>query len=176
MLAEIICIGDEILIGQVVNTNATFLSQELSKIGIEVLQVTSISDNIEKIKNSLKSAMEKSDLVVITGGLGPTNDDKTKIALCEFFNDKLITNPDVLEHIIKIFKDYVKKPINELNKNQALLPSKAKILINDYGTASGMWFRKNKKNVISLPGVPFEMKHLMEKKLYLNLKNILNSI
>ena len=81
-----------------------------------------------------------------------------------------------LEHIIKIFKDYVKKPINELNKNQALLPSKAKILINDYGTASGMWFRKNKKNVISLPGVPFEMKHLMEKKLYLNLKNILNSI
>ena len=84
MLAEIICIGDEILIGQIVNTNATFLSQELSKIGIEVLQVTSISDNIEKIKNSLKSAMEKSDLVVITGGLGPTNDDKTKIALCEF--------------------------------------------------------------------------------------------
>ena len=170
MLAEIICIGDEILIGQVVNTNATFLSKELSKIGIEVLRVTSISDNIEKIKNSLKSAMEKSDLVIITGGLGPTNDDKTKIALCEFFNDKLITNPDVLEHIIKIFKDYVKKPINELNKNQALLPSKAKILINDYGTASGMWFRKNKKNVISLPGVPFEMKHLMEKKVIPKLK------
>ena len=86
------------------NTNATFLSKELSKIGIEVLRVTSISDNIEKIKNSLKSAMEKSDLVVITGGLGPTNDDKTKIALCEFFNDKLITNPDVLEHIIKYLK------------------------------------------------------------------------
>ena len=164
MLAEIICIGDEILIGQVVNTNATFLSQELSKIGIEVLQVTSISDNIEKIKNSLKSAMEKSDLVVITGGLGPTNDDKTKIALCEFFNDKLVTNAVVLEHITKIFKDYVKKPINELNKKQALLPSKAKILINDYGTASGMWFMKNKKNVVSLPGVPFEMKHLMNEK------------
>ena len=90
MLAEIICIGDEILIGQVVNTNATFLSQELNKIGIEVLQVTSISDNIENIKDSLKSAMKKSDLVIITGGLGPTNDDKTKIALCEFFNEKVI--------------------------------------------------------------------------------------
>ena len=170
MLAEIICIGDEILIGQVVNTNATFLSKQLNKIGIEVLQVTSISDNIENIKNSLNSAMKKADLVIITGGLGPTNDDKTKIALCEFFNDNLISNPDVLEHIIKIFKDYVKKPINELNKNQALVPSKAKILINEYGTASGMWFRKNKKNIISLPGVPFEMKHLIEKEVIPKLK------
>ncbi len=170
MLAEIICIGDEILIGQVVNTNATFLSKELNKIGIEVLQVTAISDDIENIKNSLKNAMEKSDLVVITGGLGPTNDDKTKIALCEFFNDKLISNPDVLEHIKKIFKEYVKMPINELNKNQSLLPSNAEILINEFGTASGMWFRKNKKNVISLPGVPFEMKHLIKKEVIPKLK------
>ena len=170
MLAEIICIGDEILIGQVVNTNATYLSKELNKIGVQVLQITSISDDIKKIKNSLKNAMEKSDLVIITGGLGPTNDDKTKIALCEFFNDKLISNPDILEHIIKIFKDYVKKPINELNKNQALLPSKAKILVNEFGTASGMWFAKDKKIVISLPGVPFEMKHLMEKKVISELK------
>ena len=175
MLAEIICIGDEILIGQVVNTNATFLSKELNKIGIEVLQVTSISDDLENIKKSLKNAMEKSDLVVITGGLGPTNDDKTKIALCEFFNDKLILNPNVLEHIVKIFKGYVKKPINELNKNQALLRSKAKILINEFGTASGMWFSKDKKNVVSLPGVPFEMKHLMEKKVIPKLRKYSSS-
>ena len=107
MLAEIICVGDEILIGQVVNTNATFISKELNKIGIEVLKVTSISDDTENIKNSLKIAMEKSDLVLITGGLGPTNDDKTKIALCQFFNDKLITNTDVLEHIIQIFKNII---------------------------------------------------------------------
>ena len=166
MKCEVISIGDELLIGQTINTNASWIGEELNNLGFNISHGAVISDNKEDIISALKNAANRSDVIIITGGLGPTNDDKTKIALCEFFNDKLITNPDVLEHIIKIFKDYVKKPINELNKNQALLPSKAKILINDYGTASGMWFRKNKKNVISLPGVPFEMKHLMKKKSY----------
>ena len=127
MISEIISIGDEILIGQIVNTNSVFIAKELNKIGIEVGQITAISDNSKKIINSLNLAKERADIVIITGGLGPTKDDLTKHTLCKYFNDVLIENKDVLDHIEEIFLKYVSTPINEKNRAQALLPSKAKI-------------------------------------------------
>ena len=161
MRAELITIGDEILIGQIVNTNAVFLAKALSKIGIEITKITSISDNKEAIIKSLESTSPRSKLVVLTGGLGPTKDDITKHTLCAYFNDILVENKEILLHIEEIFKKYVTTPINDQNRKQALLPSKAKILKNEYGTASGMWFEKNDQVIIALPGVPFEMKSMM---------------
>jgi nicotinamide-nucleotide amidase len=162
MISEIISIGDEILIGQIVNTNSVFIAKELNKIGIEVGQITAISDNSKKIINSLNLAKERADIVIITGGLGPTKDDLTKHTLCKYFNDVLIENKDVLDHIEEIFLKYVSTPINEKNRAQALLPSKAKIFKNKYGTACGMCFKKGNVYFISLPGVPFEMKEIFE--------------
>ena len=162
MISEIISIGDEILIGQIVNTNSVFIAKELNKIGIEVGQITAISDNSKKIINSLNLAKQRADIVIITGGLGPTKDDLTKHTLCEYFNDVLIENKDVLDHIEEIFLKYVSTPINEKNRAQALLPSKAKIFKNKYGTACGMCFKKENVYFISLPGVPFEMKEIFE--------------
>ena len=161
MRAELITIGDEILIGQIVNTNAVFLAKALNKIGIEITKITSISDNKEAIINALESSYPRSKLVVLTGGLGPTKDDITKHTLCAYFNDILVENKEILFHIEEIFKKYVITPINDQNRKQALLPSKAKILKNEYGTASGMWFEKNDQAIIALPGVPFEMKALV---------------
>jgi len=159
--AELITIGDEILIGQIVNTNAVFLAKALNKIGIEITKITSISDNKEAIINALESTYSRSKLVILTGGLGPTKDDITKHTLCAYFNDILVENKEILLHIEEIFKKYVTTPINDQNRKQALLPSKAKILKNEYGTASGMWFEKNDQAIIALPGVPFEMKALV---------------
>ena len=164
MKAELITIGDEILIGQIVNTNSVFLAKELNKIGIEINQITSISDDSDSIKKALDSSYNRSDLVILTGGLGPTKDDLTKHTLCNYFNDKLIENKEVLRHIEEIFEKYVSTPINDQNRKQAFLPSKAKIFKNQHGTASGMWFKKKDQIIVSLPGVPFEMKELMIKQ------------
>jgi len=161
MVSEIISIGDEILIGQIVNTNAVFIAKELNKIGIEVEQITSISDNKEKIVKCLDHAKKRVNIIIITGGLGPTNDDLTKHTLCSYFDDVLIKNEKVLSHIEDMFLKYVPTPINDKNREQALLPSKAKILKNKHGTASGMWFEKDDVVFISLPGVPFEMKEII---------------
>ena len=161
MNAELITIGDEILIGQIVNTNAVFLGKALNKIGIEIVQITSISDKKEAITKALDASYERAQLVILTGGLGPTKDDLTKHTLCEYFNDVLVENKEILAHIEEIFEKYVTTPINNQNRQQALLPSQAKILKNQHGTASGMWFEKKDQVIISLPGVPFEMKALM---------------
>tara|TARA_B100000965_G_scaffold403503_1_gene431727 strand:+ start:30 stop:1271 length:1242 start_codon:yes stop_codon:yes gene_type:complete len=169
--AELITIGDEILIGQIVNTNAVFLAKALNKIGIEITKITSISDNKEAIINALESSYPRSKLVVLTGGLGPTKDDITKHTLCAYFNDILVENKEILFHIEEIFKKYVTTPINDQNRKQALLPSKAKILKNEYGTASGMWFEKNDQVIIALPGVPFEMKALVNDSVLPSLKS-----
>tara|TARA_B100000575_G_scaffold135121_1_gene107729 strand:- start:10405 stop:11646 length:1242 start_codon:yes stop_codon:yes gene_type:complete len=171
MKAELITIGDEILIGQIVNTNSVFLAKALNNIGIEIIQITSISDKKEDIISALKSSEKRAKLVILTGGLGPTSDDLTKQTLCSFFDDKLIENKEILDHIEEIFKKYVTTPINDQNRKQALLPSKAKIFKNNYGTASGMWFEKNGQVIISLPGVPFEMKSLMTKEVIPKLQN-----
>ena len=161
MKAELITIGDEILIGQIVNTNSVFLAKVLNKIGIEIAQITSISDERTAITKALDASSERAELVILTGGLGPTKDDITKHTLCSYFDDTLVENKEILAHIEEIFEKYVTTPINDQNRQQALLPSKAKILKNQHGTASGMWFEKERRVIISLPGVPFEMKALM---------------
>ncbi|QYA25824.1 competence/damage-inducible protein A [Gramella sp. MT6] len=165
MKAEIITIGDEILIGQIIDTNSAYISKELNKIGVSVHQITSIQDEREHILQSLKEAAERVDIVIITGGLGPTKDDITKKCLCEFFNDKLERNQKVLKHIEDLFDKYIDTPISDLNRDQALLPSKATALHNEYGTAPGMWFEENNKVFVSMPGVPYEMRGLMEREI-----------
>jgi|TARA_B110000444_G_scaffold60585_1_gene56641 nicotinamide-nucleotide amidase len=165
MKAELVSIGDEILIGQIVNTNAVFLAKALNKIGIEITQITSISDDKESIIKTLEDSAFRAQLVILTGGLGPTKDDLTKHTLCEYFNDTLVENKQILAHIEEIFAKYITTPINNENRKQALLPSKARIFKNNHGTASGMWFKKGEQVIISLPGVPFEMKSLMTDKI-----------
>ncbi|WP_276391638.1 competence/damage-inducible protein A [Eudoraea chungangensis] len=161
MFAEIITIGDEILIGQIVDTNSTFIATELNKIGVSVYQITSVQDDRDHILNALSEAQERAELVIITGGLGPTKDDITKHTLCEFTDDNLIENTEVLGHIEELFRSYISTPISNVNRQQAFVPSKAKVLHNAYGTAPGMWITMEKTTIVSLPGVPFEMKSLL---------------
>lgn len=161
MFAEIITIGDEILIGQIIDTNSAFIASELNKIGISVYQITSVQDDKMHILEALKEARSRAQIVFITGGLGPTKDDITKHTFCEFFNDTLIKNEEVLAHIELLFKKYISTPISDVNRDQALVPSKAQILHNNFGTAPGMWMEEDDSVFISMPGVPFEMKDLM---------------
>ncbi|MBO6533221.1 MAG: competence/damage-inducible protein A [Muricauda sp.] len=163
MQAEIITIGDEILIGQIVDSNSAFIAKELNKIGVSVYQITSIQDDREHILKSLQEAGERSSVVIITGGLGPTKDDVTKHTLCEFFEDKLVRDESVLNHIEELFRKYISTPISDLNREQAMVPSKATVLHNSYGTAPGLWMKKGETAFVSLPGVPYEMKNLMLK-------------
>src|SRR5680860_574443 len=162
MTAEIITIGDEILISQIVDTNSAHIAGELNKIGVSVHQITSVEDEHDHILTTLKEAYSRADVILITGGLGPTKDDITKKVLCEFFEDSLIRDDDVLRHIEYLFAKYVSTPILDLNREQALMPSKAIALHNEYGTAPGLWMKKDNKVFIAMPGVPFEMKSLME--------------
>jgi len=161
MKAEIITIGDEILIGQIVDTNSQWIGVELNKIGVSVYQITTIQDDRQHILNALKEAQERVDIVILTGGLGPTKDDITKKTIAEYFNDsKLIEYPEVVEHIKELFKK-INHPFKEIQRYQAQLPSKATYLKNQFGTAPGMWFYENETVFVSLPGVPYEMKGLM---------------
>ena len=164
MQAEIITIGDEILIGQIVDTNSAFLGKEFNKIGVSVYQITSVQDDKAHILKALKEAEENADIIIITGGLGPTKDDITKHTICEYFNDTLVENKDVLAHVEFLFSKYINTPISDLNRQQALVPSKARILKNEFGTAPGMWLEKNGKVFVSLPGVPYEMKALIKNE------------
>lgn len=160
MQAEIITIGDEILIGQILDSNSKWIATELNKIGISVYQITSIQDEKAHILKALKEARANADIVIITGGLGPTKDDITKITLTEYFNDTLILNEEIVAHIKEMFAK-INYPFTEVNRKQALVPASAISFKNNYGTAPGMWFQNNHKVVVSLPGVPYEMKGLM---------------
>lgn len=160
MNLEIITIGDEILIGQVVDTNSAFMGSELNKQGFEVHRITSISDNRQEIVASLNEALSRVDAVLMTGGLGPTRDDITKHVLTEYFNTKLVFNQEVFNDIETLLRGRVKS-INELNKGQAMVPEASTIIRNPVGTAPVMWFERNGKVVVSMPGVPSEMKHAM---------------
>lgn len=160
MKAEIITIGDEILIGQIIDTNSAFLAKQLNKIGIDIYQITSIQDEKQHILDTLIAAKKRADIVIVTGGLGPTNDDITKHTLCEFFNDELVLSHSVLNHIESLFKKFIDSPILEANRNQAYLPSKSITLKNEFGTAAGMWFEEDDVIFISMPGVPYEMKSI----------------
>jgi nicotinamide-nucleotide amidase len=162
MLAEIITIGDEILIGQIIDTNSAYISQELNKIGVQVYQITSIQDDKSHILQALVNAQENADLVLITGGLGPTKDDITKHTLCEYFEDHLIENSKVLAHIDELFSKYLNREPLPANRLQAMVPSKARVFLNNHGTAPGLWIEKENTVFVSMPGVPYEMKHLMQ--------------
>ncbi|WP_179018441.1 competence/damage-inducible protein A [Winogradskyella forsetii] len=163
MQAEIITIGDEILIGQIVDTNSAFLGKEFNKVGISIYQITSIQDDKSHILKALKEAEENADIIIITGGLGPTKDDITKHTICEYFNDTLVEDKAVLANVEAIFSKY-DIPLLEVNKQQALVPSQSKVLMNQNGTAPGMWLEKNGKVFVSLPGVPYEMKALITEQ------------
>jgi nicotinamide-nucleotide amidase len=164
MKAEIITIGDEILIGQIVDTNSAWIADRFNMNGIEIYQITSVHDEHNHIIEALDNAAENVDLVVITGGLGPTQDDITKNTLCEYFNTKLVFHEKTFEHIKKRF---VARGIdmNKLNRDQALVPEDCTVLFNKAGTAPGMWFEKGGTIFVSMPGVPFEMKYLVENEL-----------
>jgi len=161
MFAEIITIGDEILIGQIIDTNSAFIAKELNKIGISVYQITSVQDEREHILAALAEAKTRAQIVIVTGGLGPTKDDITKHTFCEFFNDTLIQNGTVLKHVEELFASFISTPISDVNRQQAMVPSKATVLHNANGTAPGMWMQSDGVSFVSLPGVPFEMKALM---------------
>lgn len=170
MQADILTIGDEILIGQIVDTNSAWIATELNNRNITVRQITSVSDSQQHIESALFEAGNQADLVIITGGLGPTKDDITKQALCHYFNTKLVRNADVLQDISNFIERRYGN-LNELNKQQADVPQRATVLRNEIGTAPGLWFEMKNTIYISLPGVPFEMKELMRKEVFPRIEN-----
>ena len=170
MKVEIITIGDEILIGQIVDTNSQWMAVELNKIGVSVYQITSIQDDEEHILNAFKDAESRADVVLVTGGLGPTKDDITKHTFAKYFSDKLVLNTAVVEHVKEMFSAR-NIPFSELNRLQGLVPSKCTVLHNDLGTAPGMLFDERNTIFVSMPGVPYEMKALMKNKVIPFLKD-----
>lgn len=165
MKASIVTIGDEILIGQIVDTNSAFIAKQLDQLGFKVVETISIADEQEAITHMLSRYNGQMDLVIMTGGLGPTKDDVTKKTLCNFFNDTLIENEQVLKHVTVLLEEFYRRPVSEINKQQALVLSQAEVLFNKVGTAPGIILKNNKTFFISLPGVPFEMKHIIENEL-----------
>ncbi|WP_295715342.1 competence/damage-inducible protein A [Mucilaginibacter sp.] len=161
MLAEIITIGDEILIGQIVDTNSAWMARELNKIGIRVKQISSVSDDKDHILKALAEAATRAKIIFITGGLGPTKDDITKKTLAEYFGVGFVENKEALENVERIFAKY-NRPLLDVNRLQAQVPANCEIILNKNGTAPGMWFNHEGVIYISMPGVPFEMMYMME--------------
>ena len=164
MKAAVITIGDEILIGQIVDTNSSYISKALDKIGIATYEMLSISDDKSHILKTFNEVQNNFDVVIVTGGLGPTKDDITKKTFCDYFDDVLVQNESVLQHVKDIIEGFYKKPITPLNIEQALVPSKAKVLFNKMGTAPGMLMEHENTVFVSLPGVPYEMKYLIDNE------------
>lgn len=169
--AVLITIGDEILSGNTIDTNSNFIATELKNIGIKVSQIFTISDEIETIKKTLQTAFEMGDLVITTGGLGPTRDDKTKKALAEFFNDEIALNEATFEHLRNYMEKRGRSEILERNREQAFVPTKSIVFQNQYGTAPCMMMRYNDKLSFSLPGVPYEVKPLIKDQIVPYLKD-----
>ncbi|WP_214229317.1 competence/damage-inducible protein A [Pedobacter sp. B4-66] len=170
MLAEIITIGDEILIGQIVDTNSAWMAKELNLIGIKVKQITSVSDDGDHIIEALTLAEKRARIILITGGLGPTKDDITKITLARYFNMGLRRDEPTLAHITEIFTRF-NKPMIESNMKQADVPDGCTVIKNENGTAPCMWFEHNGNIIVSMPGVPFEMMYLMQEQILPRLKS-----
>jgi nicotinamide-nucleotide amidase len=162
LTVEIITIGDELLIGQVIDTNSAWIAVELNNSGIEVVQITSISDKRDAIVNALKLAAGRANIILMTGGLGPTTDDITKLALCDYFQTSLVSDAPSLENVIRLFRNRG-IDVTDRNRRQAEIPANCKAIKNDAGTAPGMWFEEGGKIYISMPGVPFEMKQMMTR-------------
>lgn len=160
MKVEIITIGDEILIGQVVDTNSAWLGQQLNSIGASVQRIVSISDEREAIRSAVSEALGRADVVLVTGGLGPTNDDITKVTLCELFGCGTVFHAEVADHIEQLFRRFG-RTVSEVNRQQAAIPELAEPLLNKMGTAPGMWFDRGDNVLVSMPGVPYEMKGIM---------------
>lgn len=165
MKAAVVTIGDEILIGQITDTNTGYIAKALDKIGIGVHETRSISDERQHILETLAYFQNRVDVVIVTGGLGPTKDDVTKVAFCEYFDDHLVRDEAVETHVIDLIEKAMKRPASQMNKDQALVPSKAKVLHNAVGTAPGMWMERGDTVFISLPGVPYEMKYLVDNEI-----------
>lgn len=161
MFAEIITIGDELLIGQVIDTNSAWMGQELNKIGIEVLRIVSIRDREEEILEAIDNAMNRVDIVLLTGGLGPTKDDITKTTLCKYFHTELVFSKSVFENIKQVLAGKI--PMNSLNKSQAMVPKDCFVINNPVGSASVSWFETGDKVLVSMPGVPLEMQTVMKE-------------
>ena len=174
MEADLITIGDEILIGQIVDTNSAWMAQKLNDEGINIREITSISDQPEHIISTLNESGKKASIVLVTGGLGPTKDDRTKSALCTFFGTQLIENKDALNNMIQVLmpRGVV---INQLNREQALVPATATVLQNKQGTAPGLWFEHDGTIFVFMPGVPFEMKYLMENEVLPRIQKLFNT-
>ncbi len=162
MKAEIITIGDELLIGQVVNTNQAFIAQKLSEIGVRVGLMESVGDDIQEILDAFKVAWQRNDVVIVTGGLGPTHDDITKKAVCSFFDSDLVPNDEIRRHIEELVKKW-NRQWGPTYEEQTLFPRKAKLVPNPIGTAGGMLFEEHNKYLFVLPGVPYEMKEMIEQ-------------
>jgi nicotinamide-nucleotide amidase len=172
MLAEIITIGDEILIGQIVDTNSAWIAAELNNIGIRIKQISSVSDDRQHILTALDEASRRADIILITGGLGPTKDDITKKTIAQYFKVQLIENKEALNNVTNIFARY-NRPLLEVNRQQALVPENCEVILNKNGTAPGMWFNVDGKIYISMPGVPHEMMYMMEEGVIPKLKSTL---
>lgn len=172
MKAEIITIGDEILNGQIVDTNSAWIAQQLAPLHITVAQISSISDAAEVIKVALQQAEQRADVIIVTGGLGPTKDDVTKSTIANYFNTRLVRDPQVLAHVQQLFDRLGYRDMPEVNKQQADVLEIAKVLFNDVGTAPGMAVEKEGKYYAFLPGVPFEMKHLIEHRVLPDLRRL----
>lgn len=175
MKAEIITIGDELLIGQTIDTNSAWIAHKLNLIGVDIIKIVSISDKKDEITKALDNAKQNAELVLITGGLGPTNDDITKKTLANYYGVKLVQNKEVLKHV-EGFAIKRKLNMNERNVRQAEVPENCTILHNEIGTAPGMLFNDNNKIIISMPGVPFEMKELMNNNVIPLLKEKKNNL
>lgn len=160
MNAAVITIGKEILIGQITDTNAAFIGQKLTEIGLEVVRMITVADKVDSIESALQEASEYAGIIISTGGLGPTSDDVTKSALCHYFQTSLSLHQPTREHIQQLLAAR-NMQMNELNAGQAILPASAEVLFNQFGTAPGLWFEKEGKNYIFLPGVPYEMKAIL---------------
>lgn len=163
MIAEIITIGDELLIGQVVDTNSAWIGRELNKIGVEVMRIVSVRDLKDEIVGAIDAAMNRADVVLLTGGLGPTKDDITKQVLCDYFGTKLVFSEEVYQNVERLLHGRV--PMNKLNCGQAMVPEACTVINNRVGTASISWFERDDKVLVSMPGVPQEMKTVMSEEI-----------
>ena len=164
MNIEVITIGDELLIGQVIDTNSAWMSRKMSGAGFDVVYITSIKDQKQAIYTAIEDGFGRADILLLTGGNGPTKDDITKNTLCEYFNEELVFDNEVLENIEALFKER-NVEINELTRNQAFVPNKSTVIQNRVGTAPILWFEKNGKILVSMPGVPFEMRWAMTEEI-----------
>ena len=170
MTAHIITIGDEILIGQIIDTNSAWMGQQLNMQGIQVGKIVTVSDKQRDITNAVDAAFSEADIILLTGGLGPTKDDITKKALTDYFGVEMRFSESTYNRIQRLFQKFG-KTMTEAHHEQSYMPSNADLLMNKMGTAPGMWFEHDGKVLVSMPGVPYEMKYLMEAEVLPKLKN-----